>query len=165
MEDDMNEIMMYKGEQLKKILKHYATTHLGFVIRNVCASALRRIEQLEKMDTDAANYVECPIVMRTKFTGDAPYVGWKGLGLALSEALDELDALKSVLATKGTEEEAQFATRLALNYSNLRQVNKELLARVDLLERNIKILHEATIKERENDHVCSSQNEETGESC
>lgn len=50
------------------------------------------------MDTQAATHVETVIAMRTGFTGDAPYVGWKGLGLALTEALDERDALKAELA-------------------------------------------------------------------
>lgn len=48
---------------------------------------------LRRMDREAATYVESVICMRTDFTGDPPYVGWKGLGLALNEALDERDRL------------------------------------------------------------------------
>jgi hypothetical protein len=43
-------------------------------------------------DNEAAKYVESVIVMRTGFTGEPPYVGWKGLGLALTEHLDDLEA-------------------------------------------------------------------------
>jgi len=48
---------------------------------------------LRRMDREAATYVESVICMRTDFSGDPPYVGWKGLGLALNEALDERDRL------------------------------------------------------------------------
>jgi hypothetical protein len=60
--------------------------------------ARERVETLERMDREAATHVESVIAMRTAFTGDAPYVGWKGLGLALNEALDERDALRARLA-------------------------------------------------------------------
>lgn len=56
--------------------------------------AKARIVVLEKMDSQAATYVESVICMRTHFTGDPPYVGWRGLGLALREALDERDRLR-----------------------------------------------------------------------
>lgn len=41
-----------------------------------------RIAELEQRDREAAT-VESVICMRTHFTGDPPYVGWKGLRLAL----------------------------------------------------------------------------------
>ena len=47
------------------------------------------------LENQAAQHVEGPICLRTGFTGDEPYVGWKGLGLALNEALDERDAMRS----------------------------------------------------------------------
>jgi hypothetical protein len=56
------------------------------------ADAEAEIERLRKLDREAATYVETVICMRTKFTGEPPYVGWKGLGLALTERLDELEA-------------------------------------------------------------------------
>lgn len=59
----------------------------------LCA-AYARIGELERMDREAASHVESVICMRTHFTGEPPYVGWKGLGLALTEALDERDNLK-----------------------------------------------------------------------
>lgn len=52
------------------------------------------LDRLSRLDRESATYVESVIVMRTGFTGDPPYVGWKGLGLALNEALDELDQLR-----------------------------------------------------------------------
>lgn len=54
-------------------------------------------DMLRKLDTQAAIHVETVIIMRTRFSGDGKYVGWKGLGLALSEALDERDRLRDVL--------------------------------------------------------------------
>lgn len=54
----------------------------------------RHVERLRKRDMEAAEHVEEPICMRTHFTGEPPYVGWKGLGLALREALDERDRLR-----------------------------------------------------------------------
>lgn len=54
-----------------------------------------KIAGLQRLDAQAAEYVETPIIMRTSFTGEQPYVGWKGLGLAMEQALDERDALKT----------------------------------------------------------------------
>lgn len=55
-------------------------------------------DKWRRLETEAAKYVEVPIVMRTDFSGEPPYVGWEGLGLALNEALDERDALRARLA-------------------------------------------------------------------
>lgn len=57
-----------------------------------------RFETYRKLDIEASNYVESVICMRTNFTGELPYVGWKGLGLALNEALDERDLLRKRIA-------------------------------------------------------------------
>lgn len=54
-----------------------------------------KLAAAQKIDGDAAQYVESVIVERTPFTGEPPYVGWKGIGLALSQALDERDALRA----------------------------------------------------------------------
>lgn len=54
-----------------------------------------RIELLERMNREAGTHVEAVIAMRTDFSGEPPYVGWKGLGLALNEALDERDRLRT----------------------------------------------------------------------
>ena len=64
----------------------------------VARKMARRLRTFMKLDTEASNYVESPICMRTGFTGDPPYVGWKGLGLALNQALDERDRLKKIHA-------------------------------------------------------------------
>lgn len=50
---------------------------------------------LRRLDSEAATHVESVICTRTGFTGNPPYVGWKGLGLALREALDERDQLRA----------------------------------------------------------------------
>ena len=84
------------------------TTGLSEVIMRYLASCPAKIaEQREeiaklqsdldifmRLDREAATHVESVIVMRTGFTGESLYVGWKGLGLALTEALDERDALR-----------------------------------------------------------------------
>ena len=54
----------------------------------------------------ASVYVETPIVMRTNFSGEPPYVGWKGLGLALTEALDERAALLKSAATRNLDHDS-----------------------------------------------------------
>ena len=56
------------------------------------------IEVLERLDREAATHVESLICLRSKrFTGEPPYVGWKGLGLALSQDYDELDRARAAL--------------------------------------------------------------------
>lgn len=57
------------------------------------------VRHWRRLETEAAKYVETPICMRTHFTGEQPYVGWKGLGLALREALAERDAFEEALKT------------------------------------------------------------------
>ena len=54
-------------------------------------------DRYKQLDSEAATYVESVICMRTHFTGDPPYVGWKGLGIALTETLDERDRLREAL--------------------------------------------------------------------
>jgi len=71
-----------------------------------------RIKVLERMDKEASTYVESTICMRTNFTGDKPYRGWKGLGLALTEALDERDRLRLENAKLKKKIEATTATTL-----------------------------------------------------
>lgn len=51
----------------------------------------KRVETLERMDREAGQYVESVIALRTRFTGEPPYVGWKGLGLALTETLNDYE--------------------------------------------------------------------------
>jgi hypothetical protein len=49
----------------------------------------RRVRLLEKLDREAATHVESVICMKSShFTGMPPYVGWKGLGLALGQDYD-----------------------------------------------------------------------------
>lgn len=67
---------------------------------------------LERPDREAATYVESVIVMRTDFTGEPPYTGWKGLGLALNEALDERDRLRAVAVWRPMSEAPRDGTRV-----------------------------------------------------
>ena len=57
--------------------------------------ALRaEVEKWKQLDREAATYVESVICLKSnRFTGNPPYVGWKGLGLALKEDYDELARL------------------------------------------------------------------------
>ena len=58
-----------------------------------------RVELLEQLDREAATHVESVIALRTHFTGMPPYIGWRGLGLALTERLDELEARNALKET------------------------------------------------------------------
>lgn len=59
---------------------------------------LEELKSLRKLDSEAAEYVETVIIARCpQFTGELPYVGWKGLGLALNERLDELEESMEVI--------------------------------------------------------------------
>jgi hypothetical protein len=64
-----------------------------------CAEAARLAaenERLKKLDREAATYVESVICLKSnRFTGNPPYVGWKGLGLALNEDYDELACFRA----------------------------------------------------------------------
>lgn len=69
--------------------------------RAALSAAGGEVERLKRLDQEAGTYVESVICMRTGFTGEPPYVGWKGLGLALNEALDERDRLRALLKEAG----------------------------------------------------------------
>ena len=64
-------------------------------LRSQNAAKDARIAELERLDREAATHVESVIAMRTGFTGDEPYVGWRGLGMALNDALDDRDQLRA----------------------------------------------------------------------
>ncbi len=60
---------------------------------DLLTSQAARIAELESIDREAASHVESIICMRSKhFTGESPYVGWKGLGLALTHDYDTITA-------------------------------------------------------------------------
>lgn len=76
--------------------------------------ALRaRVAQLEKLDSEAAQ-VEMLIIARCGFTGEPPYVGWEGLGLALREKLDLADALVNAMLALPDWSHRDYRTSLAL---------------------------------------------------
>ena len=53
------------------------------------------VRHWRRLETEAAAHVESVICMRSPhFTGDQPYVGWSGCGLALNEDYDELERLR-----------------------------------------------------------------------
>jgi uncharacterized coiled-coil protein SlyX len=65
---------------------------------DLIARLTARVAELEKMDAEAATYVESVICMMSDyFTGEPPYVGWRGLGLALREDYAERDRLRAEL--------------------------------------------------------------------
>jgi hypothetical protein len=89
------------------------------------STALRQLQMrvihLEGELNEAAVEVESVIGVRANFSGKPPYVGWKGLGLALTEKLDELEA-----ANGGWDDALETAA-------------KEFDGRVELDNRNIKM--------------------------
>jgi hypothetical protein len=64
-----------------------------------------QVKRLRREQGQVSQYVEGTIAMRTKFDGNPPYVGWKGLGLALEESLDERDDLRAQLTAAVTRAE------------------------------------------------------------
>lgn len=92
----------------KDAYRHFQTLATPSAILALYAErdeARERAERLAKLDREAATNVESVIAMRTRFTGMPPYVGWKGLGLALTEALDARDAAEAALASYKEEVE------------------------------------------------------------
>ncbi len=99
-------------------------------------TAVKRVKRLEKLDREAATHVESLICMRTGFTGNPPYVGWKGLGLALKEKLDQLQSELAALKKAGTFNEGQAsALRWAASYAYSDQAKVEILIAADNAER------------------------------
>lgn len=86
--------------------------------------ARERAERFEKLDREAATHVESVIAMRTDFTGDPPYVGWKGLGLALTETLDKRDAAEAALSA--AREEVERLARKVVGLEEDLELEKEL---------------------------------------
>jgi hypothetical protein len=67
------------------------TKHSDTVLRLAAAEA--RVVKLQALDSAAATHVESVICTKIpQFTGDPPYVGWKGLGLALREYIESSEA-------------------------------------------------------------------------
>lgn len=100
----------YCVDSLTKKYAPRATFMAGWeaAARHLClaapvAEAKHRVEQLEHSYREAQNYCEGPIALRTKFDGNPPYVGWKGLGLAMEQAFDERDMLREQLAAVTAE--------------------------------------------------------------
>jgi hypothetical protein len=71
----------------------------GMVLNAEQVEELRQIANtFFRLDSEAATHCESTICMRShRFTGDPPYTGWKGLGLALKEDYDELHEIRKVL--------------------------------------------------------------------
>lgn len=58
------------------------------------AELIAERDKWRRLDSEAGTHVESVICMRTHFTGYKPYIGWRGLGLALTEVFDERDELR-----------------------------------------------------------------------
>lgn len=113
--------MMSSGPRLllERLVNEAAGTK-DFTLSDADARDLLDVAQrFFKLDREAAKYVETVIIGRTGFTASPPYVGWKGLGLALSEALDERDALKGHAERVRALEEENTRLRAALAQSEL----------------------------------------------
>lgn len=56
------------------------------------------VRKWRDLENEAARYVESVICMKaTHFTGEEPYVGWKGLGLALSQDYEDARRMREAL--------------------------------------------------------------------
>lgn len=72
---------------------------------NLCDEAADEIERLrdlvkkwQALEKEAAMYVEGVICMRSAhFTGEEPYVGWLGLGRALTKDYDDMKRMRGAL--------------------------------------------------------------------
>lgn len=76
--------------EMELLAGQYSNDEIAPLIRE----AISTIRKLRRLDQEASEYVESVIALRTHFTGEEPYVGWKGLGLALTEELDALKAYR-----------------------------------------------------------------------
>ena len=87
----------------------------NYIRSDLYEAAQARIKKLEQLDSEAATHVESQIAMFKRFTGEPPYVGWRGLGLALKEELEAKDehikALESQLALAKIASEPLFSRR------------------------------------------------------
>ena len=64
-------------------------------LRKSLAAKDAEIEHWKSLEREAAAYVESVICMYSpNFTGDDPYVGWKGLGLALKRDYEEMNRMR-----------------------------------------------------------------------
>jgi hypothetical protein len=108
----------------------------GLFTRELAIALIDVIDALRAQDQKAGKYVESVICMRTGFTGDEPYVGWKGLGLALTEALDERDALRAERKESAMQSLADDAGREFLldDRNALRAALKALVDRIDFID-------------------------------
>ena len=72
---------------------------------NLCDEAADEIERLrdlvkkwQALEKEAAMYVEGVICVRSAhFTGEEPYVGWLGLGKALTKDYDDMERMREAL--------------------------------------------------------------------
>lgn len=95
--EELKRINAAKGKLWVDLAKKHAAEVLRAGAAERETARLReRVETLSRLDREASTHVEAVICMRTHFTGNGEYVGWRGLGKALSEALDERDRLRDL---------------------------------------------------------------------
>jgi ElaB/YqjD/DUF883 family membrane-anchored ribosome-binding protein len=87
------------------------------------------VEQLLERDRQAATHVESVLVMRTGFTGEPPYIGWIGLGIALNEALDERDRLRAEVA-RLTKERDQLRIAWELTQQDCHNLTEKVIPNI-----------------------------------
>ena len=56
------------------------------------AALVKERDAYKRLENEAAEAVESVICLRTDFSGEPPYVGWKGIGLKVREIITERDA-------------------------------------------------------------------------
>lgn len=119
-------------------------TILALIARLEASEA--RVKTLERMDREAATHVESVICMKSKhFTGEAPYIGWKGLGLALTQDYDALRAAEARNATayaEGVEAAAKVAKSFDYSFQSA--------TALDVLAIKISVAIRALLKDKPN---------------
>lgn len=73
-----------------------STIEMEIAVDLIKALAAER-DKVRRLEAEAATYVEELVVLRTPFTGEPPYVGWKGIGLAIRELIERESTYKKLL--------------------------------------------------------------------
>ncbi|NDV50582.1 hypothetical protein [Salipiger sp. PrR003] len=73
-----------------------STIEMEIAVDLIKALAAER-DKVRRLEAEAATHVEELAVLRTPFTGEPPYVGWKGIGLAIRELIERESTYKKLL--------------------------------------------------------------------
>ena len=122
-------------ERVTKLAEHFrkvVVPYEGFdaegvadILEGLAASR----DRLAKLDVEAATHVEGVVAMWDRFTGEPPYIGWKGIGLAI---IEEIESLSTQLAAALKRAEKAERERDAFMVSNGELTSEVIRLRSDL---------------------------------